>query len=115
MFKTKRAKRENRLLKTQQYCLSYCLGAGEQGTETLFYYSLPRRYSIMHYELVGRWSPCPVLQQPANYLQHSGNKGVSKLAYPLLISHGSIKSEVDREEKYDFCIVVWKQYIIFVP
>ena len=51
MFKTKRAKRENRLLKTQQYCLSYCLGAGEQGTETLFYYSLPRHSSIMNYEL----------------------------------------------------------------
>gem|GEM_PF-5506643 len=27
------------------------LGAGEQGTETLFYYSLPRRSRIMNYEL----------------------------------------------------------------
>ena len=49
---------------------------------------------------------CPALRK-----QRSEQVSISA----IIISYRSIKSEVDREEKYDFCIVIWKQYIIFVP
>ena len=55
--------------------------------------------------------PATNQRPPALSKQRSEQVSISAIK----ISHGSIKSEVDREEKYDFCIVVWKQYIIFVP